>query len=382
MGILKELMGFRKWIKTIEPKSSFNESKVPQAPDYNDLEYWAAHPEKESKVFLRPDGVGNDNSSLEADTFYIHPTSYFGADNWNEDFSSPQVQELINEGIIVSQASVFNGCSRIFAPRYRQATFYTFIKNTKSGRKAMELAYTDVLNAFEHFLKYENKGRPFFIASHSQGTCHAMRLLEEYIDKHECVNRMVAAYAIGFQFPEEKFTSGQFENMHICESPTDTQCVIAYDTYLETGKPAHLFDKAEIYYPNKKKWVKRANKKVVGVNPVTWTRATGKIAPHENYKGGLILKQAHPEKVNPKAFGTKELMNLDTIGILPPVMEKLSMEIRKDGFLYVSKPISPFLRRLMLPGGNLHNYDYSLFYMNIRENTQQRLAAFQAKNRT
>ena len=36
--------------------------------------------------------------------------------------------------------------------------------------------------AFQYFLENFSKGRPFIIASHSQGTHHAIRLLKEEID--------------------------------------------------------------------------------------------------------------------------------------------------------------------------------------------------------
>jgi len=347
------------------------------APDFSQLKYWAAHPEVKSKATLKPDGVGEDDLPLDADVFYIHPTSFFSPQNWNYDFKHPQATELIEEAMLASQASAFNGCCRIFAPRYRQATFHVFLKNSSNGRKAMDLAYLDVLNAFKYYLENENNGRPFFIASHSQGTCHGMRLLEEYLDQNEAVSRLVASYNIGFQFPEEKFTSGQFKNIKISESATDTQCVIAYDTYLDTGKPAHFFDKAEIYYPNKKKWIKRAFKKPIGMNPVTWTRSTDKIDGLSNgYLGGIILRHSNPSNINVKAFGTDEKMGMDAIGIKPPEMEELKIELRKDGFLYSTKPKNKLLRRMLLPGGNLHNYDYSLFYMNIRENVKDRFKAY------
>ena len=41
------------------------------------------------------------------------------------------------------------------------------------GREdALELAYTDIEAAFEHYLAEYNNGRPFIIAGHSQGAQH------------------------------------------------------------------------------------------------------------------------------------------------------------------------------------------------------------------
>ncbi len=49
----------------------------------------------------------------------------------------------------------------------------------RTGQKsidAFDLAYEDLKTAFENYLKHYNKGRPIIIASHSQGSLHALRL--------------------------------------------------------------------------------------------------------------------------------------------------------------------------------------------------------------
>ncbi len=374
MSVLKDLMNFKDWAKGVIPKGKFDPKLIPEKPDYSDLKYWAAHSDKKSKASFKPNGVV-DNLAIDADVFYIHPTSYFGQDNWNYDFKHPQATELIEEVLMPLQASVFNSCCRIFAPKYRQATFYTFLWNTESGRNAMNVAYADVVAAFEHYMEYENKGRPFFIASHSQGTCHAARLLEELIDKSEYAERMVAAYIVGFRIPEEKFTSGQFNKLKLSESPRDFNSVIAWDTYLETGKPANLLDRAEIWYPNKNKWQKRAFKKPIGINPISWKKNDEKINASE-HSGAVHLSQKFPKKVKLEAFGSDELMGLETIGISAPLENEISAQLKNDGFLYISKPKNALFKRMVLPGGNMHNYDYDLFYMDMRKNIQERLGKY------
>lgn len=375
MGFLKELLAFKKWVKSIQPQHKFDRALAPAPPDYSKLEYWAAHPGKEDLSHFKPEGVGADDLPLEADVFFLHPTTYFRPNNWNYDFKHNQATEMVDLSIIPMQSSVFNGCCRIFAPRYRQATFHSFLKGNDNSRKALELAYEDVLDAFKYYLEYENNGRPFFIGSHSQGTCHSIRLLEEFVDGHECFSRMVAAYCIGFQFPIEKFEKGRFKNIRMATSAIDTGCVIAYDTFLDSGKPPHLLDKVEIYYPDKKKWIRRAHKKPVGVNPVSWNTKDEKVNA-EQHLGCAILVHEDPKKINLKNFGTDELVGLNPIGLKAPEMEDMTTQLRKDGFLYVSKPKNPLLRRMVLPGGNLHNYDYNLFYMNLRENIKERYLAY------
>ena len=119
--------------------------------------------------------------------------------------------------------------------------------------QAMNLAFSDVRAAFLYYLEEHNDGRPFYIASHSQGSCHATRLLEELIDKHECAARLVAAYVLGMGIPLSKFDpGGGFSTLHPSSGPLDLQCVIGWQLrtfrtsgecdYLKQGMgPGHYF---------------------------------------------------------------------------------------------------------------------------------------------
>ena len=44
---------------------------------------------------------------------------------------------------------------------------------------------------------------PFIIASHSQGSTHAIRLLKEFVDSTTLQQQLVAAYIIGMQIPDD-----------------------------------------------------------------------------------------------------------------------------------------------------------------------------------
>ena len=110
-------------------------------------------------------------------------------------------------GFFMSQnASVFNSTCRIFAPRYRQATLSSFLDvDVESGRRAMDGAYTDVRAAFQHHLSFQKQGRPVFIASHSQGGWHAIRLLQQFVEAKPLAEKFVAAYCLGSWLPEAMF---------------------------------------------------------------------------------------------------------------------------------------------------------------------------------
>ena len=42
----------------------------------------------------------------------------------------------------------------------------------------LDLAYSDISNAFEVYMEKHNNGKPFFIAGHSQGALHGQRLVK------------------------------------------------------------------------------------------------------------------------------------------------------------------------------------------------------------
>ena len=378
----KALNDLKNFATQIKPNGNFEIDSLPASPDYANLDCWAAHPDKESKVRFVPEGIETaSNEDLKADVFFLHPTSYFGQ-TWNAALDHPFASEMVDEMIMPGQASVFNGCCQVYAPRYRQATFYSFLYPNESSRSALELAYEDVAAAFDFFIKNRNPERPFFIGSHSQGTCHAIRLLEDKIENSSLLEKMVAAYTIGFQFPKEKFGT-VFQKLYPCQSPTDTQCVIAYDTYLESGKPLTKIERTENWFSTsdgKGEWRKRNTSPTLGINPLTWTMTTEKAETDKNL--GAVISNMKNSRAGIKweSFASDKKIGLNTLGLTTPFVGEVSAQLREDGFLYISKPEHRVFSSMLLPGGNYHNYDYALFYMNLRENVKERLEVFIKKD--
>ena len=375
----QQIVGWGRLKKSIQPGHDFDEKVIPNAPKYEDLSNWFAHPARASKVHFTPEGIAENNAwkNGEVDVFFIAPTLNFSKLNWNAPINHPSSTELIEELIMSGQASVFNSCCRIFSPKYRQATFYSFLGAGKDGQKALELAYEDCLQAFDYYLANFNNGRPFFLAGHSQGALHTMRLIDDRIEGTPLAKKMVAAYPIGFWFPEDKFGT-TLTTIHAAESPTDINCVIAYDTYLENGGPIKIMDRAEIVYGGNQqvKWVKRNKKKPLGVNPLNWTRQLDKVGKYAHL-GAVHLNMKSKKKADWAGFISEETIGLNCVGLSKPFLEECSAELRKDGFLYVSNPKNWAFKKMIMPGGNLHMSDFSLFYMNLRTNIEQRWEAYQ-----
>ena len=92
------------------------------APDYSQPSAWAAYPARPSHAEDVPAGVSK-GAERGAAVFFVHPTTYLASAVGNAAFDSGgEVAARVDDAVLRFQASVFNDCCRIFAPRYRQAS--------------------------------------------------------------------------------------------------------------------------------------------------------------------------------------------------------------------------------------------------------------------
>jgi hypothetical protein len=313
----------------------FTTKNSPTAPDYSLPSSWAALP------FLKDNadttaGLGtlkDHQKDALADVFFIHPTSFIAAPKdkyqWNCDISNLEINKKTDEGSILYQASTFNSSGKIYAPRYRQAHYSSYTTlDTLSAKQAFDLAYSDVRRSFEYYLSHFNEGRPIIIASHSQGTTHAIRLLKEYFDDKALSKQLICAYIIGMPVFDSLYSQ-----LKPCESAMSTGCYCSWQTF------------AKGYYP---KNYKKPKKYSVCTNPLTWT-TDGSYASAKLNLGGTLR---------------------DFRKILP----KLCDAQIQDGVLRINKP--NIKGKLFLHINNYHIGDYNLFYMNIRTNAELRVKTF------
>lgn len=311
-------------------QSGYIFSQTPAAPDYSNLDNWAASPHKMDTSDKIPEGLNDEEADKKADVFYVHPTSYFDESDtasWNAWLSDPVVIEETDYKSVLFQASAFNGSCRIFAPRYRQANMEVFYKmGTPEATVAFDLAYSDVKAAFQYYLQNENKNRPIVIASHSQGTLHAIRLLQEFFDGLPLQKQLVCAYIPGYRIKNDAFQS-----IPVSEKPDQTACFAGWRSY----------EKGEI--PDR---VLAEKGDCVCVNPLTW-----------NTSEEWVTKDKHLGIMN--GFD-KIIPHTVAAGIEP-----------KTKILWVESP--EVILEGMKKGKDLHIYDFNLFWMNIRENVKLRI---------
>jgi hypothetical protein len=283
------------------------------------------------------------------DVFYIHPTTYVGGE-WNGPIDDAALNAATDRVATLIQASAFNACCAIYAPRYRQANLTAFTGQDEAGLTAVDLAYQDVAAAFRYWREKYNHGRPFILAAHSQGTVLARRLLREYVSGTPVRQQLVAAYLIGIPMPEETLRQ-TLPDIPICASPEQTGCLLGWN-----ARAAGHSERIRVREPMT--GTVSASGPSLCVNPLTW-RHDAEPAPRERNEGAVFLEVAPPQ-VKPGLTGAQ----------------------CKDGKLEVlvhGELPRDFMSRLLdhaLGEGNYHPVEFQLFYMNIRRNAAERVAAF------
>jgi hypothetical protein len=284
-----------------------------------------------------------------AAVFYIHPTTYLQKDRWNAPLGDPESQNRAAL-FVRSQASVFNGVGQVYAPKYRQAAFGAFLLRNEDAQQALDLAYSDVARAFDRFLAQVPSG-PIILAGHSQGALHLTRLLRDKVAGKPVASRVVAAYVGGW--PVSVAADLPAMGLAACERPDQARCVLSWQSYAEPANTQLVTD----VYDGSTGFTgqPRRREDMLCVNPLTGAR--NGAAPASANLGTLV----------PNAALTDGTLQAGAVGA------------RCDkGFLLLDGDI-PAMGPYVLPGNNYHVYDYALFWANLRQDAQRRLAAWQAR---
>lgn len=329
--------------------------RAPEVPDYADLASWAARPEVEDAADVVPPGEADQQAGAMVDAFFVHPTTHYGRAP-NAAVDDARAAPLVDALVLPHQASVFNAAGRVFAPRYRQATVWTFTtrRDFEEAERAMELAYSDVLAAFDAWARESD--RPVIIAGHSQGSYHALRLLAERFEGDDAMRaRLVAAYLVGMPVPMDVF-SRTIPSIPLCEGPEATGCVLTWNTVLEGARPRRLSRRQPVHYPGARAWETTAGKTIACTNPIG---ATDGWTAREQHLGAVLFVDSALRPVEPR---------------IEPALTRARcidgvLEIERDvPFRYRSDPLSR--------DGDLHLADYPLFYLDIRRDAVRRVEAW------
>ncbi len=305
--------------------------------DYSQSEHWLNVPTEITK---------------EVDVFYLYPSAWAKV---NAD--DPIICEIDNPVMLQQsklayerQATAFETSANIFAPFYRQddasSTLAMDLEEQQDIVKGVPL--TDATAAFEYYIEHYNNGRPFILASHSQGSNVMIYILQDYMKEHPDVyKRMVAAYVLGYSITDDYLADNP--NLKFASSSGDTGVIISYNTQAPTieGSDGVVLPTARV------------------INPISWTTAET-VAPASDNLGSLqlnadgsVVKNADGSPVKVMNFADAQVDNTKNVLICSTV--------NVDQYA---------------PGGGtfgrgvFHSYDFPFYYFNLRANAEERSANY------
>lgn len=336
------------------PRVPFDRQAAPPAPDYTQPGSWAARPDTGDAADVGPRGVTNPAEGVRrADVFFVPPTTYYNARTWNAAVPDAAIDRLTDTTALRNQASVFNLCCRVWAPRYRQMALGGYTRWSTDSQKASDLAYADVARAFDRFLE-ELGDRPFVVAGHSQGSRHLRRLIAERIDGTPLARRMVAAYLPGTWLPQSYFSG--LRAVKACVRPRQTGCIATWSTYAE-GRDATQarirFARTSRYRPE------QSREPFICTNPLSWNASAETVPASANPGGWIHGDGRRPAAIDPQVVSMRCV----------------------DGAIYVAPKPPAAYEATKLPFIDYHNSDYNLAYMSIRQNAADRVDAWHRRGR-
>jgi len=325
-----------------DPGQPFQTYEPPAAPNYASLESWLAQPDL---------GVDPYTLTAKGDVFVVVPSVYRGGEHWNLPSDDLKRKNKLQRIVRPNYVSPYGEAGRLFAPFYRQASLYAFMTNREDAQQAQDFAYQDVKRAFDVFLKQSPPERPIVLVGHNQGASHVQRLLIDYF-QGPLKKRLAVAYVIDHPLPLESF-EWPMRNLSPCESPEQTQCVVAFGSFTPKDKViAERFLQRHLVY-NGRKYKSVDGRQTLCINPLLWTQSED-YAPARLHLGGVAAEGLDPD-------------------MTPAPMTKQSGAQCKNGLLLVDKPRSRSLQRPRQVGAKFRTLPSNLFYEDLKQDAKRRV---------
>ncbi len=225
------------------------QSTSTMAPDYRDSGRWLCLPGQNDlcsvplpTTALNPNGYGSTGPSRVAanpgiDCFVVYPTVSRDS-GLNSDLNPGGGEE---KAAIATQFARFAGACRMFAPVYRSMTLGA-VTASAAGADVTAPALTalaDVRAAWRVYLTNHNKGRPYVLIGHSQGSLMLQQLIARDIEGRPEARRMALAIIPGFNVmvPQGKLVGGTFKSTPLCSRAGQTGCVMSWVSFRERNVP-------------------------------------------------------------------------------------------------------------------------------------------------
>lgn len=287
------------------------------------------------------------DSNKAVDVFYIYPSNY------NPTEGQPAIGDIDDAGmhagaqaIYQRQGTAFEPMCNVYAPYYRQVDARYCLTQTTETEWALirYMASQDLTRALDYYFEHYNQGRPFILAGHSQGSEHALALIQDYFTQDAAhralLDRMVAAYTLGFSVTDEYLSTSP---VPFATGATDTRCIIAWNT----EGPGNDGQANAVVKPHSH-----------SINPLNWRLDETPATTAENL-GSLTSVEE---------------------GVVIPGIADATLNVQRGVVVCTTADPATYA----IPGSmaaifgpeSFHGHDYGFYFMNIRQNAQQRINAW------
>lgn len=216
---------------------------IPETPDYSQPAMW--YEEK------------NDAANNGVDIFYIVATWEFDwktKDSLVCHFADPvnTPQHCQDMGIEIKKVAEYMGKgNNYYAPYYRHISLDSWTENEDTiNNRYFSVAFKDIQQSFNYFLKEKNNGRPFILAGFSQGAKSVVELLKTMPDS--VANRMVAAYVMGYKVTNADTMA--CHNLKPAKGADDTGVTICYNSVSDVKYIKPVLSASNIFCINPVNW--------------------------------------------------------------------------------------------------------------------------------
>jgi hypothetical protein len=291
------------------------------------------------------------------DCFYVYPTvSTQQTENANLNIDPEE------KAAAIAQASRFSQVCKVYAPMYRQFTLKAIPVAVVEGGftpAALDLAYGDVLSAWQDYMAHYNNGRGVVLIGHSQGTMMLTPLVASEIDPNPSVRaRLVSALLIGgnVEVAVGQDVGGDFQNVPACRSTDQTGCVVAYSSFNQAPPPDSLFGRVGVGPIRGQQ--NSATLQVLCVNPASLSGGTGPLEPYFPGTSAPTAWVAYPGlyTAHCESSGGANWLQIDSTNI--------------------AGDQRPVVSQAGMPTWGLHLYDVSLALGNLVDLVRQEGAAY------
>ena len=282
------------------PAAAAAPTEAPKPNDYSDPKTWLCRPGRtddacaiyHTTTIVAADGklsreTWKADPNAPVDCFYVYPT--ISTDPTPNSDMTADPAEL---NVIKQQFARLASKCKPYAPLYRQVTLAGLQRLLAGGGGggALErgVQYDDVRDAWNAYLKNDNKGRGFVLVGHSQGSFILNRLIREEIDGKPIQSRMLSAILLGtvIAVPKGKDVGGSFQHVPLCRSGSQLGCVITFASYRSTIPPPGntLFGR-----------VPDANMAAACTNPAALAGGSGELHAYLDKSGRTITSTIAPK---------------------------------------------------------------------------------------